>query len=56
MPLYPRKRTWIGTLAMSVLCQKRTLAHHLFDQRQWIFESALFANTIIFFGFTGVAL
>ena len=23
-PLYPRKRTWIGTVVMSALCQKRT--------------------------------
>src|SRR5262249_53198003 len=25
-PLYPQKRTWISTVAMSALCQKRTYA------------------------------
>src|SRR5215472_12538063 len=25
-PLYPQKRTWIGTAAMSAVCQKRTFA------------------------------
>ena len=25
-PLYPQKRTWLGAVAMSVKCQKRTLA------------------------------
>jgi hypothetical protein len=25
-PLYPQKRTWIGTVLMSALCQKRTSA------------------------------
>jgi hypothetical protein len=24
-PIYPRKRTWIGSVMMSALCQKRTL-------------------------------
>jgi hypothetical protein len=23
-PLYPQKRTWLGTIVMSALCQKRT--------------------------------
>src|SRR5215813_324983 len=29
-PLYPQKRTWFSTIAMSALCQKRTW-HHSFD-------------------------
>jgi len=28
-PLYPRKRTWFSTIAMSALCQKQTLARLL---------------------------
>src|SRR5262249_44781007 len=28
-PLYPQKRTWIGTLVMSALCQKQTFRRPL---------------------------
>ena len=34
-PLYPQKRTWIGTAVMSALCQKRT---HALQQKGLLFD------------------
>ena len=40
-PLYPQKRTWIGTAVMSALCQKRT---HALQQKGLLFDQLVGAR------------
>ena len=41
-PLYPQKRTWMGTLAMSALCQKRTFRSAIAMSPFWARSCRLF--------------